>query len=136
MLTSHHAYHCNKQVQIPKKATDEGEVTINGVQTEHWHDHGGIIIISSSSDFFVANNSVLVQQNSMVRVEGKKGLTNSSYTNYDTSPIDESIFDVPKANCQDSSCTMPEIGVCKQFGVDMECDMNDYDPTGDDFLFL
>ena len=123
-------------MQIPKKSKDEGTVTINGIQTEHWHDQGGIIVISSSSDYFVANNSILVQQNSMVRFEGKKGITNSSYANYDVSPIDESIFDVPSANCQDSSCTPPEIGVCRQFGVDPSCDMDDYDATGDNFLFV
>ena len=76
-----------------------------------------------------------MQQNAVVRVEGKKGISNSSYTQYNVQPIDKSIFDVPKANCQDSSCTMPEIGPCRQFGVDPSCDMADYDATGDDFFF-
>lgn len=123
------------EVQIPKNAKDEGAATVNGVPTEHWHSQGGIIIISSSDDYFIGNSSTLVQHNSVVHVEGKKGTTNSSYTNYDVTPIDESVFDVPSANCQDSSCTPTEIGVCKQFGVDPMCDMGDYDATGDNFFF-
>lgn len=123
------------EVEIPKNAKDEGVVTINGQQTEHWHSQGGIIIISNSDDFYVGNNSELVQHNSIVHVEGKKGISNSSYANFDVSPIDESVFAVPSANCQDSSCSVPEIGVCKQFGVDPMCDMNTYDSTGD-FIFF
>ena len=64
------------------------------------------------------------------RVKLQNVVTNLTFTSYDSSPIDETVFDVPKADCQE--CEPFEIGTCKEFGKDPECDMQDYDATGDD----
>jgi hypothetical protein len=121
------------EVQIPPKATDEGSCTINGVQAEHWHAKGGVVVLESQSDWYVGNGSTLVQQNSQFRLKLKDAIGNVTYKNYDPSPIDESIFAVPKSECEE--CTPSEMGDCKEFGKDPECDMAMYDPTGDDFFF-
>ena len=122
------------EIQIPKKATDMGPETVNGVATEHWHSKGGIVIVVSQSDFWVDNATNLVRRVDKARVKLQNAVTNLTFASYDTSPIDESVFDVPKPDCQD--CEPFEIGTCKQFGKDPECDMQSYDSTGDDAFML
>jgi hypothetical protein len=108
------------EVQIPKKAQDEGSCTINGVTAEHWHAKGGIVVLESQSDWYIGANNSIVQQNGQFRIKLKDAISNASYTNFDTSPIDESVFAVPKADCPD--CNPFEIGTCKEFGTDPACD--------------
>jgi hypothetical protein len=121
------------EVQLPKKASDEGSEMINGVTAEHWHAKGGVVVLESQSDWWVGAGNALVQQNSQFRLKLKDAIANITYKNYDPSPIDISIFDVPKADCQE--CQPFEIGTCKEFGKDPECDSSKYDATGDDFYF-
>jgi hypothetical protein len=121
------------EVQLPKKASDEGSETKNGVTAEHWHAKGGVVYLESQSDWWVGAGNSLVQQNSQFRIKLKDAIANITYKNFDPSPIDISIFDVPKADCRD--CQPLEIGTCKQFGKDPECDQSKYDATGDDFYF-
>jgi hypothetical protein len=121
------------EVQVPPKSTDEGPCSINGVTAEHWHAKGGIVVLESQSDWFVSNGSVLVQQNSQFRYKLKDAIGNVTYKNYDPSLIDVSIFAVPTSECED--CKPQEYGDCKQFGKDPDCDMANYDRTGDEFYF-
>ena len=118
------------QTVIPPKATDEGSVTINGVTAEHYHAKGGIVVLESQSDWYIGADGGIVQQNSQFRIKLKDAFSNLTYSGWDDSLIPESpTFDVPKCECSD--CTPQEMGTCKQFGVDPECDMANYDATGD-----
>lgn len=115
---------------VSKKATDMGPVTIDGQTAEWWHSKGGIVVIENHDDWYFGNNgTVLVEHDSQVRIKLQTAQSNLTYHTFDPSPIDVSVFDVPKADCQE--CEPFEIGTCKEFGKDPECDMASYNAVGD-----
>eukprot|EP00911_Craspedida_sp_UC1_P000038 UC1_evm1s33 len=103
------------QEVVPKKAIDAGAATVNGIKTEHWA-FGTKFPFPQTSDFYFGSNNTLVQSNSFASIF-KQGtvIGNSSFSNWDSSPIDVSVFAVPTSD--------PTFGKCKQCGVDPECSM-------------
>jgi hypothetical protein len=126
------------EIQISKRAKDNGPVTIDGKTAEWWHSKGSIIVLEQHDDFFVSTNgsnpTTLIEWDSQFRLKLETCQTNLTYTTFDYSPIDISVFDVPKADCQE--CQPFEIGTCKEFGKDPECDMATYNAVGDDAYMM
>ncbi|MDB3902323.1 hypothetical protein N9362_00030 [bacterium] len=121
------------EIEVSKKATDNGPVTIHGQTAEWWHDKGGIVILENHDDWYFSGNGTsptLVEHDSQVRLKLKTAQSNLTFNTWDASLIDETIFAVPKADCQE--CEPFEIGTCKEFGKDPECDMSTYNAVGDD----
>jgi hypothetical protein len=103
------------QLQVPKKAQDAG----SDKDGEHWASVSKFPFLQTDDYWF--KNGTLTKENNFVNLPKQLGpqagtlITNTTFANFDISPIDESVFWVPDAR--------PTFGRCKEFGHDPQCDM-------------
>ena len=103
--------------QVPPKSVDHGSTIMNGVTVEEWLSVS-TFPFPQQDTFYFDNASRLVQVNSYASVLGKGTIIgNSTYSNFDDSPIANTTFAVPDSR--------PTFGKCKQCGVDPMCPMSD-----------
>ena len=102
-------------LQVDKNAKDVGKTSAG---LEEWVSTGTFPIPTADSYYF--NGTVLNKYNSYASVLDKGTIiTNTSYANWQTGPIDNATFAVPSSK--------PTFGKCKQFGVDPACPMPHYE---------
>ena len=103
-------------LQVDKNAKDAGK-TSTGL--EEWTS-ASTFPFPTTDSFYFNNETDLSKYNSYASVLGKGTIiSNTTYTNWKTGPIDNATFAVPSSK--------PTFGKCKQFGVDPSCPMPHYE---------
>lgn len=84
-----------------------------------WQKTGWFPFKTATDDY--VNNGTLVQVDTFLSMKGRgTAISNTTYDNVNVGPIDESNFAHPTVNP-----SMPDLGRCKQFGVDPQCHSGD-----------
>ena len=100
------------------QSKDLGPDTAHG-GAEHWQKTGWFPFKTATDDY--VNNGTLVQVDTFLSMKGRgTAISNTTYDNVNVGPIDESNFAHPTVNP-----SMPDLGRCKQFGVDPQCHSGD-----------
>jgi len=106
------------EIKIDPKSKDLGPDAAHG-GAEHWQKTGWFPFKTASDDYVL--NGTLLQADTFLSIKSRgTAVSNTTYDNVVVGPIDESNFDHPTVNP-----SMPDLGKCKQFGVDPECHAGD-----------